>query len=494
VTREALQDGHSATRDAALNGAAIASMALGSGIQLALYLRHFGTTRATDAMIAALAVYSLLSVAGQVLRTTSVPLLSGSHPSLNEALFGWTIASIALAVTVACAACAEPIANLVAHSAGHAGTSVATTALRVMAPAIGLQIGGGGLAVLGALRGRLGFVALAYVACGGTGVVGYFALERATGIQVLAWTNVISGGTVVAILAIGLGFAPKRAGSFKAMFKAGCQLLQSVPLPMSFALLYPVTLALIPRSRAGEITLFGLAYTVCSYLSGITAQALSMSDVVSLARLGEGDGAERRSTVVRAYQYSLLLAIPAAGVAALAGGPILIALTPSGVGTSGDVFGVDVLLLIPFLVGALGVWATLPALLSTHRDLKGGRLLALLLGLLTVHAAATVVGRAVCGFDGAVLAMAVAPTTFVWFGLRLAAPGTAPLLLWPAARICGLGAISFGPLALAIHPLAHLHGALPGIAGAGVGAVIYAFLAARVYPAEAGTIKRLATR
>lgn len=492
--RDTVEDGNSATRGAALNGAAIASMALGSGLQLALYLRHFGTTRDTDAMIAALAVYSLVSVAGQVLRTTSVPFFAASGPALNLRLFGWTMASIALVTTAVCAACAVPVAKLVAHSTGGAGISVATTAVRVMAPAIGLQIAGGGLAVVGALRGRLSFVALSYIACGSTGLVGYFVLEHSTGIQVLAWTNVISGGTVVVILAIGLRLHPERPTGLRATLQAGGRLLRSLPLPMSFGLMYPVTLALAPRSRAGEITLFGLAYTACSYLSGITAQALSMSDVVSLARLDNADAAHRRATVLRAFHYSLLLAIPGAGVAGLAGGPVLTALMPSRVGTGGGVLGIDILLLVPFLVAGLAVWATLPALLSTEHGLNGRRLLLLIVGLLAVHGAATLFGRAVWGFDGVALAMAVAPTAFVWFGLRLAAPGTASLLLRPAATICGLGAISFGLLALAVHPLAQLHGALPGIVSACIGVLAYGFLVWRLYPAEAGTLARLVRR
>jgi hypothetical protein len=491
---DTVEDGNSATRGAALNGAAIASMALGSGLQLALYLRHFGTTRGTDAMIAALAVYSLVSVAGQVLRTTSVPFFAEPDTPLSQAIFGWTMAGITVAVTAVCAVLAEPIAKLVANSGGHGGVVVATTALRVMAPAIGLQVGGAGLAVVGALRGRLTFVALSYIACGATGVLGYFALDHSTGIQVLAWTNVISGATVVAVLGVGLGIHPRRPTGLGMTVRVAGRLLHSVPLPMSFSLMYPITLALAPQSRAGAITLFGLAYTLCSYLSGITAQALSMSDVIALAQLGATDATDRRATVLRAFRYSLLLAVPAAGAAAVAGGPVLSALMPSRVGSSGEALGIDVVLLLPFLVAALGVWVTLPALLSTDHGLRGRRLVTLIVGLLAVHFAATLAGRALWGFDGVLMAMAVAPGVFVWLGLRRAAPQTTLQLVRPAATICGVGAVSFGLVAVTIHPLTHLHGPLPGAIGAAVGTVIYALLAHRLYPAEAGTIARLARR
>jgi hypothetical protein len=487
-------DGHSATRGAALNGAAIASMAAGSGFQLALYLGRFGETRATDAMIAALAVYSTVSVVGQFLRTTAVPLVSRPGSPITGALFGWTMATLALLTAVVCGAFAEPLAHLVAHASGARGISVATTALRVMAPAIGLQIAGAGLAVIAALRGRMSLVAYAYIGCSVTGVAGYFALDESTRVQVLAWANVISGATVIAVLASGLRVAPARPAGLGTIVRAGRQLLHSIALPMSFILMYPMTLALVPRGRAGEITLFGLAYTVCLYLSGITAQALSMSDIVSLTRLERGDVATRSAVVVRAFRYSLLLAAPGAGVAALAGGPLLVGLMPARVGGSGSKFGVDMLLLAPFLVASLGVWVTMPALLSSEYGMTRRRLVAITLALLAIHAIATLTGRALWGFDGAAVAMVVAPVVFVCFGLLAAAPGTTRLLIRPATTICGMSAISFGLVALLTHQLAHTPRAAAGIVAAAVGLTAYLALVSRAYPDESRTIARLAAR
>jgi hypothetical protein len=263
---------------------------------------------------------------------------------------------------------------------------------------------------------------------------------------------------------------------------------------MSFILMYPVTLALAPRSRAGEITLLGLAYTICLYLSGITAQALSMSDIISLTRLERDDVATRGATVARAFRYSLLLAVPGAGVAALAGGPLLVALVPARVGGSGGAFGVDILLLAPFLVASLGVWVTMPALLSSHHQLTRGRLVAVVLALLTIHVLATLIGRLLWGFDGAALALVVAPIVFVCFGLPAAAPGTISRLIRPAATICGIAGVSFGPAALLTHELVSTHRATAGIAGATVGLIAYLALISRAYPNESRTLARLAAR
>ncbi len=477
-----------------MNGAALASVAAGSGLQVALYLRAFGATHNTDGVIAALAVYSMVAVTAQILRTTAIPMLSGARPALTEAAFGWTMAGLTLVTIAVSACCAAPLAHLVAHSAGRVGITVATTSLRVLAPAIGLQTAGAGLAVIGALRGRLRLVASAYLASAVTGLVGYFALEAATGVQVLAWTNVISGATVVALLVPGLRVAPRHPVSVASMLRATGQLVHNVPLPASFIIMYPVTLALAPHSHAGDITLFGLAYTVCSYLAGFTAQALSMSDIVSLVRLDHGDTAARRAIVLRAFRYSLLLAAPVAGLAAVAGGPVVAALMPSRVGSLGAMFGTDILLLTPLLVATLGVWVTMPALLSTQHGLTKRGMTMLVLGLFAVHVMATLIGRALWGFDGVVIAMAVAPFSFVCVGLQIAAPDATRALFVPTLTICGVGALSFGVFALLIHTLAHEHGPVAGIIAAAAGTTAYVLLVSRAYPDETRTIMSVAMR
>jgi hypothetical protein len=197
--------------------------------------------------------------------------------------------------------------------------------------------------------------------------------------------------------------------------------------------------------------------------------------------------------VVRAFRYSLLLAAPGAGVAALAGGPLLVALIPARVGGSGGTFGGDMLLLAPFLVASLGVWVTMPALLSSEHGMTRGRLLAVVLALLIVHAIATLIGRVLWGFDGAVLAMVLAPVVFVRFGLLIAAPATTRLLIRPAATICGISAVSFGLVALLTDELAHTPRAATGIVAA-VGLAAYLALVSHAYPDESRTIARLAAR
>lgn len=483
---------NSATRSAALNGGALAVVALGSAIQVALYLRDFGATHRTDGVIAAIAVYSLVVVLGQLLRTTAVPLLSGKTPTLTSRRFGWAMVVLAVSATVVCAAPASVIASLIAGASGPAGRHIATQAVVIMAPAIGLQLLGSGLAVHGAVRGRLDAVSMAFIASSFAGLVAFFVLRAPSHELVLAWANLASSVALVGALLAGVRVTARPPLGARLVLSAIFELIRSIPLPASFVVMYPVSLALAPRDQPGQITLFGLAFTACSYLAGFTGQALSMADAVQLARLRPDDLDERRRFVVRAFRYSLLLAAPGLGVAAVAGGPIVNALLPAGSRGQGD-FGLDILLLAPWLIATLGVWATLPALLSSPHRLIGWRLGAAVLALVLVHVVAAVIGRALWGFDGIVLTMAVAPTVFVAAALRTAVPATAGRLARPAAVVVAASAVSFGLPELLIRSVAQ-PGAVAGILAGAVGAILYAGLALIAFPEAARTFARLVAR
>jgi hypothetical protein len=493
IEEKIVSRGNSATRSAAMNGAALATVALGSAIQVAFYLRDFGATHRTDGLIAAFAVYSLVVVLGQLLRTTAVPLLSGPRPAVSAVAFGWAIVLIAVVAAIVCAVLAVPLANVIAGASGRAGRSTAAAALRVMAPAIGLQLVGAGLAVGGALRDRLDSVALAYMASGVAGVVGFFALHGPAAEIVLAWTMLVASAVLVAGLLLGVGIGPRRPAAWRVVPAAALALVRSIPLPASFVVMYPLTLALAPHDRPGQITLLGLAFTACSYLAGFTGQALSMADAVALSRLDPGAAGARRALVIRAFRYSLLLAGPGLGIAAVAGAPIVRALLPSDSTGSDSYFGIDIVLLIPWLIATLAVWATLPTLLAATHTVAGRRIGAAVAALILLHVAAALIGRAVAGFDGVVLAMVIAPGAFVAVGLWIAVPAAAPQLLRPAVVVLGLGAVSFGGPELAIRALSE-PGPVSGIVAALAGALVYAGLAARAYPDAARTFRHLAAR
>ena len=262
----------------------------------------------------------------------------------------------------------------------------------------------------------------------------------------------------------------------RAVAAAVVALAISVPLPAAFLFMYPLTLALAPHDRPGQITLFGLAFTACSYLAGFTGQALSMSDAVAVSRLDRQAVATRQALVVRAFRYSLLLAAPGVGIAAVAGGPIVRALLPADAAGSKRVLRARVVLLIPWLVATLGVWATLPVVLSDAHRPTGTRLAVAVVGLGVVHVAASLLGRAIGGFDGIAVAMAVAPATFVAVGLRVVVPAVALRLLRLVAVVGGVAALSFGSLELISRALTTV-GPVTGILTAIGGTVMYAALA-----------------
>jgi hypothetical protein len=471
-----------------MTGAALASVALGSAVQVALYLHHFGVSHRTDGFIAAFAVYTLVVVVAQILRTTAVPLLSGASPRLDGAAFAWAIVAIAVITVVAGVALAEPLASVVAASTGPAGRAVAADSLTVMAPAAGLQLLAAGLAVRGALSGRLVAVGLAYMTSAAAGLIAFVPLEGAAAERTLAWTTLVASTVAVGAMLVGVGVPSVSRRRTQSVAGAALMVLRSLPLPASFVVMYPISLALLPTAPAGDVTLFGLAFTACSYLAGFTGQGLSMVDAVELARLSASHVAQRMGLVSRAFRYSLLAAAPGFAVAALVGGPIVHALISN---RSAHVsFARELLLLAPWMVATLGLWATLPAVLTQLMPTGERRLAAGVLGLIAIHVVATLVGRAIDGFDGVVVAMAVAPAVFTVVAVRSAIRGVGAALARSAMIVVGIAAVSFGVPYLGFSAV--LSGRLAiGFASAAAGVLAYAGLAALAFPEAAKTVAAL---
>ncbi|MGI8715025.1 MAG: hypothetical protein ACR2NR_17955 [Solirubrobacteraceae bacterium] len=478
------------SRSAAVNAFAVAMVAVSTGGQVAFYLKDFGATHRTDGLIAAFAIYSLVVVLGQLLRTTAVPLLSGGRMALTRGAFGWAVATLGLVLAAVCVLAAAPLGDVIAAASGPAGRRIAVSSLYVMAPAMGLQIAGAGFAVKGAVEGRIEAVAAAYIASAAAGPVAFFLLRGAAHEAILAWTMLSSSLVLTAGLMLATRFRVSPPPSARAVSAALLALASSLPLPASFIAMYPLTLALLPNDRPGQITLFGLAYGACSYLVGFTGQALSMTDAVALSGAAGRGLQPRRALVIRSFRYSLLLSAVGIGVAAVAGSPVLGRLLPSSSHSSNSDFGADILLLIPWLVATLALWAALPAVLAAAGRLQGRRLGAAVVGLLSLHVVAMLVGRAIAGFDGMIVAMLVAPAVFVLVGLHQTVPGTAAALSRPAAVTVALAAVGFGIPAAAARLLAG-GGAIAAVLAAGVGTVSYGLLAAATYPDLVRTLTRL---
>lgn len=478
---------------AALNSVGLLATALGSAIQVALFLGQFGATHRTDGVIAALAVYSLVSVAGQLLRTTAVRLLVGSSRVMTQSTFGWTVTLLVVITTLLGLSLAAPLADVIAASSGAAARATATTALRVMSPAMSLQIAGAALAVVGGVRGRFGLVAIAYVLAAVVGLGTYLGASFTAGVQALSWANVASAVILCVALIAGMRIRVSRPPSPSTLMRMMVALLHDVPMPISFVIMYPITLALAPKAKAGDITLYGLAYTACAYLPGVTAQALSMASMSTFVSLDDTDVQARQTGVVQAFRYSLVLAVPILAVVAVAGTPLVTLLVSQRADASGTSFGTYAALLGPFLVASLAVWTVLPAVLSSTKRPTGWGMVSSTVGLLLLHAAATICGRLLAGFQGAIVAMWVAPAAFAVVGLSRVAPGALIHMIRPALMVCAITIVSFGLLDLGAHHIASASTAA-GIAAAACGLPIYGVLVCAAYADETRALFRLATR
>jgi hypothetical protein len=362
-----------------------------------------------------------------------------------------------------------------------------------LGPAVGLQLAGAGLAVAGAIEDRLQSVAFAYMVSSVAGVVAFFALRGSTAETVIAWATLASSAALVGALLLAVRVPLIQPPPWRVVSAAALALVRSVPLPASFVVMYPLSLALAPHDRPGQITLFGLAFTLCTYLAGATSQALSMSDAVVVSRLDPAAARERAAIVARAFRVSLLIAAAGLGVAAVAGAPIVRALLPADSSGPNSYFGLALVLLIPWMVATQGVWATLPVVLGRSRAVAGGGALAAVVALIAVHVIATLAGRALFGFDGVVLAMAAAPTVFVIVGLRIALPEYGVQILPPVLVVGAVAALSFGTLELVIQVVGQT-GLAGGMVAALVGLLLYAGLAGLAYRDTARTLTRLVLR
>ena len=166
-----------ATREARA-GMAVAlatlAMAAASGLQAVAYLSSFGTTDRTDAFFAAFALYTVFGVFCQSIRVTSVPLLVGPDRALRGREYAATLALIALPVVVVCFALAEPVAGLLAPGVSPTARETTESALRILGPAMILQLAAAGQATLLGIWDRFDIVAQGYVAGAAAGVVSYF--------------------------------------------------------------------------------------------------------------------------------------------------------------------------------------------------------------------------------------------------------------------------------------------------------------------------------
>jgi peptidoglycan biosynthesis protein MviN/MurJ (putative lipid II flippase) len=405
-----------ATRQARA-GAAMAfatlAMAVASAIQAVAYLSSFGVSARTDAFFAAFALYTVFGIFTQSIRVSSVPLLvgRGRMPGRDYAA---TLAIIAVPVAIVCLALAGPLAGALAPGADAANRALAADAIRILGGAMVLQLGAAGAATLLGVWDRFDIVAGGYIAGAFVGLVSYFAVVGTAGELSLGWSMLAMAVATAAWMVAGLvrersGSSGRVAGGARLTADAG-KILGRTLVYFVINGLFLVTLALATKQSAGDATVLSYAYLFASYLVAFTGVAVGISRAPDLARGAAEDWSEvLADTAPHGYRYAMVVCAPAmAGL--VAAGASLIGLILSSF-SAGDVSTLRVFaaLLCPWLCAALLVNFLLPALFALGRAWLVNLLA---IPLVALHVGAALLGEALWGVNGIVLAMFVAPLVY----------------------------------------------------------------------------------
>jgi putative peptidoglycan lipid II flippase len=429
------------------------AMAAASAIQAVLYLGQFGTNARTDGFFVAFALYSTFGVFSQSLRVTSVPLLVEPGARLSVSQFAATLGLIAFPVLVLTIPLAGPLSHLIAPGLSVRGRDVTAAALPVLGCAMVLQLWAAGGATVLAIRDRFTTIAGAYIAGAGAGLIAFLALMDRTGVQTLGWSMLTMSVVTSSWMLVGLrrsgGLGARRGLLAPAGIWRDCGVvLGRTAIYLAFNVLFVITLAFGSRSAAGGTTVLSYSYLFASYLVAGTGMALGMSSIPDMTRAAREQGrAIVAATVPRGFRYAILIAAPALAGLIAAGAPLVHAVLPRSL-SAADVHTLRTFtaLLVPWTIAALLINFLLPVLLAIGR----ARLLGTVaVPLVLLHLAATALGSALFGVDGAVGAFWVAPSCLAAVLLiaaadRAYAAGLAAELGRDALRFLVIAALAFG--------------------------------------------------
>jgi peptidoglycan biosynthesis protein MviN/MurJ (putative lipid II flippase) len=481
------------TRGVAETGVSTIVLAGVGALQGLLFLRAFGISARTDGFFAAYALYIVVGLLGQTLRTSAVPLLVGATSRMTVGDFAWAIAALCGVLGLVCYGLAAPLATVLAPGLDAAGRDVTESGLRLLAAAVALQLVAAGAATVLGIQGRLARPARSYSAGALVGLVGFVALIGPANEQALAWAAVIAGAVTVGLMAPALRGTRVGRPQVRLVPRHIAWLLVSSVLGLTLAGLYVPTLALVSGTGEGTVTILAYAYVLVGYLNGVTAGAVSMGTMIALAPVH----ADARALVDRslrpAFRHAFLVAAPGLAVSAVVAPPVLHALLPGQVGPDDTATLQEFILLLGgWLIAALLAALTFPALYSAGLMLRVNVLLA---PLVAVHIGAGLAARAAFGAEGVVAAMAFAPTLLVclmlWMSHGRHALEVAAGLAADGALIGGVAAVGIGlPAVLA----AALGGAAAQVVAALAGLCLYGAIVLRALPVEARAFVALLRR
>ena len=393
--------------DVVATAAGVLAIAVGSGAQALVFLSEFGVNARTDAVFAAYAIYVLVVLFGQFLRTGAVPLVSGLYAPLRRSEFLLLACGVGVVLALLVAILAEPIAGLIGPSLGKEANGVARDALRLLAPSMALQLAAAAFAVLAGIDGRMRRIAFAYAAGALAGLIAFLLLLGPLDELALP-AGVIFGSSVLFVLLLPVvSLGDQRAVRWPGLPRGLGRVCASVVPPFALMAAYPITLAMVTSAKPGEITVLAYAYTFCSYIPGFTSVAIGMNDVVALAKDPSEVRARFLARLPKRLVVSLVAAVVLIAVAAFAGPPVFELLAPAGrTEIDADRLRDFTLALAPWTLAAQLYFLTLPALYAAHVVSRFALFLPL---ALLAFLAASFVARGAWGIDGLVVALGVAP-------------------------------------------------------------------------------------
>ncbi len=462
-------------RSGLITGVAAIVLAGSGAAAGALLAQKFGRNARTDGLLAAYAVYLVLTLAAQSFRLVVVPDLTRARADgrLGGEARAYAVAFLALAVPVCVvvALLSKPLGEAITGSLPATSADIASSALVWLVPAGFAQLLAALFASVLAARDSYATAAVGFAGGGVAGLVLFVVLADDHGVISLAWALALNGAIAVCTPLGRLLWERTLAGrgAPRHIRRRLWRLVQGAAVPVALQGFYVVALRAAAALGVGSVSTLSYAYVLAAMF--VTATAFSLGIVSSAPLTRRGLGAQGVAEhVLYGSWVSLALIGAGAGVFALVGGRLAeLVLGNAYAGNVGHELGRLVVYLSPWMVvsAAFSILFPLLHVLGRRRVLVPVAVLGLLVDLpvtLALREAAGLAGLALALFVSTALVVAALLYSVSRETLVTVAAGLARL----AALVAVCAVAAFGIPAIA----------LPAAAAAAVGLVLYGVLLA----------------
>jgi hypothetical protein len=460
----------SAVRSGLVTGVASIVLAGSGAAAGALLAQKFGRNARTDGLLAAYAVYLVLTLAAQSFRLVVVPDLTraATEGRLAGEARAYAVAFLALAlpVCVLVGIFSGPLAELITGKLPPTAAHVASRALVWLVPAGFAQLLAALAASVLAARDSYATAAAGFAGGGVAGLVLFVVLADGHGVIALAWGVALNGAVAVSVPLARLLRERVLVGPGGRLDLGGrlWRLVQGAAVPVALQGFYVVALRAATALGVGRVSSFSYAYILAAMFVTATAFSLGIVSSAPLTRRGLTPAGVAEHLLHGSW-VSLAAIGAAAGVFALVGGRLAgLVLGSAYTGGVGHELGRLVVYLAPWMVVSAAFSILFPLL---HVLGQRGVLLPVAVLGLSVDVAITIGLRAAADLAGLAVALFIA--TAIVVGALLAAVSTETLFA-VGAGLLRLGAI-VGTATVASFGLPAI--ALPAPAAAAIGLLLY---------------------